>query len=91
MQIGPFSFWTPLNSNGTPTAGFCVAALHWKNSITWSWALYWHPYGHNGVTARGFYCWGGLRSGRVGYNSPRLGIIYFAKQRPMWRRAARPS
>lgn len=41
MKIGPFTVWGPMHTNGTPCPGIVVAALHWRSSITWSWAIYW--------------------------------------------------
>ena len=32
---------------GTDKAGhYVIAAWHWKDSITWRWLLWWHPF-HN--------------------------------------------
>lgn len=77
MRLGPLHLFSRLNS-----AGVCVVALHWKNSITWSWALYWQP--ATEFVRNGFYRCGRLRHGVFGFNS-RLGCIHFNTQRPMWR------
>ena len=84
MHIGPFLIWGAMQSNGARVPGRVIAALHWKRSITWSWGLYWSPW--NGFTKRGFYKWGRLRAGTLGFNGPLAGSIFLQTQTPMWRR-----
>ena len=84
MTMGPFSFWTNLNSNGAAIAGKCLAALHWRRSITWSWALYWWPW--ESEMKMGLYWHGTLRQGFRGFRIPVLGDIALHTQSPMWRR-----
>lgn len=39
MKVGPLTLFKRMHCNGTPTSGVVIAALHWRDSITWRWSL----------------------------------------------------
>ncbi|SDJ38885.1 hypothetical protein [Pseudomonas abietaniphila] len=41
MKIGPLNLFNRMRGNGGSRSGVMVASLHWRNSITWRWALHW--------------------------------------------------
>lgn len=76
MRVGPLKLFTRTrDTNGRPV-GLMIAALHWRNSITWRWVLSRHE--RNTLIPNGF---GASRTykqqpgwnGRISLNLPLLG------------------
>ena len=51
MKIGPLNLFNRMRGNDGSRSGVMVASFHWRESITWRWALHWRdtnkliPYG----------------------------------------------
>lgn len=43
MKLGALTLIERGHCGGDPARHWCVAAWHWRWSITWSWILWWVP------------------------------------------------
>lgn len=73
MKIGALIIFEKTNSKNH----YNLAAWHWRDSLTWSWILSWHP--RQPLCRVGFYWLPSIR----GLNLPILGDFCFHRQRAM--------
>jgi len=88
MKIGPFTLFQRMHSNGTPCNSYNIAALHWRDSITWRWNLTWSPWyrrpGNQGFSFMRTHRGRGWNF-MLCFNAPLLGHWSLQTQPNMWR------